>query len=243
MAGRVLAVVPARDEAPAIRGVLDCMPDLVCGLPVDVVVVDDGSRDRTADIAREAGALVLRHTESRGVGAALRTGLEHARRHAGYAAVAHIDGDGEYDPNDLERVLAPILRGEAEYVLGSRFLGRREGMAWHRSLTNRAASALVGALIGSVVTDAQTGHRALGARALEAAEIRHDYNSAQVLTLALWGMGIHPVEVPISYRRRTTGRSFVRYPEYLRRVTPAVWRAWRAAARARRTRAAPESAA
>ncbi len=229
---RALAIVLARDEEASIEQVLHRLPVEACGLGVDTLVVDDGSRDRTPDLARSAGARVVSHPESRGVGAALRTGLGHARD-AGYVAAVYLDGDGEYDGRDFATMLDPVARRRAEYVLGSRFLGDRHGMAWHRSLTNRAASAIVGTLIGTVVTDAQTGYRAFGRMALEAAEIRHDYNYAQVLTLSLWGAGIQPVEVPISYRRRAAGRSFVRYPEYLRRVTPAVWRAWRAAARAR----------
>ena len=79
-----------------------------------------------------------------------------------------------------------------------------------------------------MASDAQSGYRAFSARALAAARISHDYNYAQVLTLSLWGARIEPVEVPISYRRRTSGRSFVRYPEYLARVAPAIWREWRA---------------
>jgi hypothetical protein len=231
-ARRALAIVLARDEEDSIGRVLDGLPAEACGLLVDLVVVDDGSRDRTAELAREAGALVLSHPRSLGVGAALRTGLTYARA-AGCAAAVYLDGDGEYDPADFERLLDPVARGRADYVLGSRFLGRREGMAWHRSLANRAVSAVVGTLTATVITDAQTGYRAFSSRALAVAEIRHDYNYAQVLTLSLWGAGIQPIEVPISYRRRAAGRSFVRYPEYLRRVTPAIWKAWRAAARAR----------
>ena len=229
---RALAIVLARDEEASIEQVLRRLPAEACGLAVDPLVVDDGSRDLTPELARSAGAQVVTHAESRGVGAALRSGLAHAREQD-YAAAVYLDGDGEYDGRDFAAMLDPVARGRADYVLGSRFLGDRRGMAWHRSLTNRVASAIVGTLIATVVTDAQTGYRAFGRRALEAAEIRHDYNYAQVLTLSLWGAGIHPVEVPISYRRRAAGRSFVRYPEYLRRVTPAVWRAWRAAARAR----------
>ncbi|MGH2783407.1 MAG: hypothetical protein ACRDLA_18735, partial [Thermoleophilaceae bacterium] len=71
------------------------------------------------------------------------------------------------------------------------------------------------------------------------ARIRHDYNYAQVLTISLWGAGIDAVEVPVSYRRRVSGRSFVRYPEYLARVAPVVWREW---LEARRARAAPAAA-
>ena len=231
---RCLAIVVARDEEPAVGQVIAGIPDFACGLPVDVLLVDDGSRDATAAIGREHGARVHSEERSRGLGAALRTGLEIARDE-GYAAALYIDGDGEYDPADIERMLDPVARGRADYVLGSRFLGRREGMSWHRTLANRSSSALLGTLLGTVTSDAQTGCRAFSARALAAAHIRHDYNYAQVLTISLWGAGIDAVEVPISYRRRTSGRSFVRYPEYLARVAPAVWREWRAARASRRT--------
>ena len=234
-AARCLAIVVARDEEPAVGGVLAGIPTSACGLPLDVLLVDDGSRDATAAIGREYGARVHSLMRSQGLGAALRTGLEIARDE-GYAAALYIDGDGEYDPADLERVLEPVARARADYVLGSRFLlGHREGMSWHRTLANRSTSALLGFLLGTVTSDAQTGCRAFSASALAAARIRHDYNYAQVLTLSLWGAGIDAVEVPISYRRRASGRSFVRYPQYLARVAPAVWREWRAARVSRRT--------
>jgi hypothetical protein len=241
--GRCLAIIPACDEEGAIARVLGGLPAEACGLPVDVLVVDDGSRDATPHIAREHGARVVSHGRSRGLGAAVRTGLELARDE-GYAAAVYLDGDGEYDPADFATVLAPVARGRADYVTGSRFLGgTRVGMSWHRTLANRATSALLGTLLHTVVSDGQTGYRAFSARALAAARIRHDYNYAQVLTLSLWGAGIDPVEVPISYRRRTAGRSFVRYPEYLARVAPAAWREWRASRTARAAIATPTAAA
>jgi hypothetical protein len=239
--GRVLAVVVARDEAAALPSVLSALPATAAGLPVDVLLVDDGSTDSTPGIGRQHGARVHSHPTSRGLGAALRAGLEIARDE-GYAAAVYIDGDAEYDPAGFERVLEPVARGRADYVLGSRFLGDRRGMSWHRTLSNRATSALLGFLTESVTSDGQTGFRAFSARALAEARIAHDYNYAQILTLSLWGAGIEPVEVPIDYRRRTSGRSFVRYPEYLARVAPAVWREWRAARAsraARSTTAAP----
>jgi hypothetical protein len=232
--GRCLAIVVARDEEAAVGAVLAGIPAEACGLPVDVLLVDDGSRDSTPDIGRQLGARVVSHPERRGLGAALRTGLDVARIE-GYAAAVYIDGDGEYDPADFSGVLGPVARGRADYVLGSRFLGARDGMRWHRALANRATSALLGTLMETVTSDGQTGYRAFSARALAAARIAHDYNYAQVLTLSLWGEGIEPVEVPVRYRRRTSGRSFVRYPEYLARVAPAVWREWRAARASRRT--------
>jgi Glycosyl transferase family 2/Type I phosphodiesterase / nucleotide pyrophosphatase len=237
VSGRCLAIVVARDEEAAVGAVVAGIPGQACGLPVDVLLVDDGSRDATPEIGAELGARVVSHPACLGLGAALRTGLEIARDD-GYAAAVYIDGDGEYDPADFGRVLEPIARGRADYVLGSRFLGRRERMSWHRNLANRLTSAMLGLLMQTVTTDGQTGYRALSARALAAARIRQDYNYAQVLTLSLWGRGIEAVEVPVRYRRRTTGRSFVRYPEYLARVAPAVWREWRAARASRRTIAA-----
>jgi len=221
---RALAIVTARDEAPSIARVVEGLPAEVDGVPLDVCVVDDGSTDATAERARAAGARVVSHRRNRGLGAALRTGLSVARDE-GYAAALYIDGDAEYDPGQAARVLRPVLRGRAEYVLGSRFLGHRKRMSWHRSLANRASSALMGTLLGGIVlTDGQTGLRALGRRALERFAIAHDYNYAQLLTLHLHGEGIDPVEVPIDYERRSEGRSFVRYGEYARRVVPAVAR-------------------
>ena len=235
--GRCLAIVVARDEEAAVGAVVAGIPGDACGFPVDVLLVDDGSCDATPEIARGLGARVVSHPACRGLGAALRTGLEVARDE-GYSAAVYIDGDGEYDPADFARVLEPVARGRADYVLGSRFLGRRERMTWHRNLANRATSAVLGFLMETVTSDGQTGYRALSARALAVARIAHDYNYAQVLTLSLWGHRIEPVEVPVRYRRRTSGRSFVRYPEYLARVAPAVWREWRAARASRRTIAA-----
>ena len=101
-------------------------------------------------------------------------------------------------------------------------------MSWHRDARQPGRRARWSAFSRQDVTsDAQSGYRAFSARALAAVSIAHDYNYAQVLTLSLWGARIEPVEVPVSYRRRTSGRSFVRYPEYLARVAPAVWREWR----------------
>ncbi len=240
--GRCLAIVVARDEEPRLGPVLERLPGQACGMPVDVVVVDDGSRDRTVDVALAAGAEVVSHGSSRGLGAALRSGLDHARRRD-YAAAVYLDGDGEYDSAELATVLEPIARRRAHYVLGSRFLGAREGMRWHRTLANRLTSALLGTLMGTVMSDGQTGYRAFSRHAIHVARIRHDYNYAQVLTLSLWGAGIEPVEVPISYRRRAGGRSFVRYPEYLVRVAPALWRQWRDSRSARRSSAHPSAPA
>jgi glycosyltransferase involved in cell wall biosynthesis len=198
------------------------LPATIAGHPTRCLVVDDGSTDGTAGVAVEAGADVV-PGGGRGLGAAVRTGLVAAGA-LDPAAVAFCDADGEYDPAELERLVAPILAGEADYVVGSRFAGDIRHMLPHRRLGNRVLTLVLRALCRQPITDGQSGYRALSPAAATAAEVIHDFNYAQVLTLDLLGKGFRYAEVPITYGFRESGRSFVRLPSYLRRVVPAVYR-------------------
>ena len=214
--GPLAIVIPAYNEAEVLPEVLARIPRSQLGDAV-AIVVDDGSTDGTAEVAERAGAdLVVRHERNRGLGAALRTGLETARELDARAAV-YLDADLEYDPAEIPALLAPIEAGEADYVLGSRFLGRREGHALWRSAGNRVFTLALSFAAGRCISDGQTGFRAFSARALNVAEIVHDYNYAQVLTLDLLHKGMRLGEVPISYRSRSRGRSFIN-GHYLWRV-------------------------
>jgi Glycosyl transferase family 2/Lysylphosphatidylglycerol synthase TM region len=221
--GPVVLFLPARDEEATIARVLGRAPAAVRGHPVVRLVIDDHSRDRTAARAAGAGAEVLTTGPRQGLGAAVRRGLaEVAARDA--VAVAFCDADGEYDPLELERLVGPILEGQADYVVGSRFAGRIERMLPHRRLGNRVLTGVLAFVARAEIGDGQSGFRALSGPAAADAEVVHDYNYAQVLTLDLLGKGYRYLEVPISYRFRDSGRSFVRLGAYLRRVAPAVWR-------------------
>jgi glycosyltransferase involved in cell wall biosynthesis len=223
--GTLVIVIPARNEAATIRDVITNVPrDELCaqGWHPSVVVVDDGSSDGTVALARAVGAEhVISHPSSLGLGAALRSGLTEARRLRARAAV-YIDADGEYDPRLMPRLLGPIATGEADYVLASRFQGPRKGMRQSRAIGNRGFTLLTSALCGRWLTDAQTGYRAFSGRALERAQIVHDYNYAQMLTLNLLRKRMRMVEVPGTYQARGTGQSFIRPLEYCRRVLPAI---------------------
>ena len=215
-------IVPAYNEVENLPETLRQMPR---GEIADmrVIVVDDGSTDGTAEVARLGGAdVVARHERNRGLGAALRTGLEAAREMDARAAV-YIDADGEYPPSQIPDLLAPIEAGDADYVLGSRYLGSRDGQTFTRLVANYMFTALLCVASGRVITDGQTGFRAFSRRALERVEIIHDYNYAQVMTLDLLKKGMRMREVPISYRRRTRGSSFIG-PSYLWRVPIAMVR-------------------
>ncbi len=219
-------VVPAKDEEETIGELLDRISSVrVPGYELQTFVVDDGSTDRTAEIARKEGAEVVQHSNNLGLGAAVRTGLR-AAVDAGAAAVAYLDADLEYFPEDILRLLEPVLAGRADYVLGSRFRGGARGMKLHRRLGNYVFTALLVALTGRFMTDGQTGMRAFSREAADRAEIIHDYNYAQVLTLDLLRKGFRMEEVPIRYRVREHGESFIRW-SYPAKVLPAIWREMR----------------
>jgi glycosyltransferase involved in cell wall biosynthesis len=215
----VVVFLPAHDEEATVAAVVARVPRLVAGRRVECLVVDDGS----AELAAGAGATVLATGGNRGLGAAVRAGLAAAVRR-GAVAVAFCDADGEYDPGELERLVAPILKGHADYVVGSRFAGDIRRMLPHRRVGNRLLTRLLGWVARAPISDGQSGYRALSWAAAADAEVVHDYNYAQVLTLDLLAKGYRYLEVPIGYRWRTAGRSFVRPAAYLRRVVPAVWR-------------------
>ncbi|HWH31161.1 MAG TPA: glycosyltransferase family 2 protein, partial [Egibacteraceae bacterium] len=221
--GAIALFLPAHNEEAAVADVVRRAPAQVCGRAVRVLVVDDGSADRTAERAELAGARLVRHGVNRGLGAAVRTGLAESVA-MGAAAVAFCDADGEYAPEELERLVAPILAGEADYVAGSRFAGEIRHMRPHRRLGNVVLTGLLRWVARAPITDGQTGYRAFSREAAARAEVVHDYNYAQVLTLDLLAKGFRYREVPIGYAFRSTGASFVKLGRYLRAVVPAVHR-------------------
>lgn len=237
--GPVVLFLPARNEGPRLAAVVAAAPAQIAGHPVEVVVVDDGSTDDTAATARSAGAIVVSHGANLGLGAAVRTGLATGVER-GAAAVAFCDADGEYDPAQLADLVTPILDGSAHYVVGSRFGGHIEHMRPHRRFGNQVLTRWVRIIVGLPVTDGQSGYRALSAEAAASVDIAHDYNYAQVLTIDLVGRGFGYHEVPIRYRFRTSGRSFVRLGPYLARVVPTVWRQLNPSATNPRTPSAQE---
>ncbi|MCC7077846.1 MAG: glycosyltransferase family 2 protein [Acidimicrobiia bacterium] len=222
---RLLVGFPARNEAPTVADLVRRARALDTRVAhVDVVVVDDASADETASEATAAGARVLPVADGRtGLGAGVRTILAEATR-TGSDWVAFMDADGEYAPEDIPGMIATARSARLDYVTGDRLAqGRPLRMPVWRWLGNRAGSFVVSCLAGLRIRDSQSGIRVLSARAARRAEIPHDYNYAQVLTLALARVDCRMGEVPVSYTRRAHGRTFVRLPVYLWRVVPAMW--------------------
>ncbi len=162
VAGPRVALIPAYNEERFIGSVV-----LKTRRYVDVVlVVDDGSSDDTAALAEEAGAEVIRHPHNTGKAAALNTGLERARA-LNSAALVLLDGDGQHDPSDIPALLAPTLSGQADVVIGSRFIGVESDTPRWRIAGQQALTMATNFASGVTLSDSQTGFRALSRRAVQ----------------------------------------------------------------------------
>jgi glycosyltransferase involved in cell wall biosynthesis len=232
----VVVVIPALNEAECVGGVLDAIPAEACGLPVQTIVVDDGSTDDTSDVAQAHGAFVARLGQNLGQGAAFRVGYRLGREH-GARYLVTLDADGQWDPADMAGVLAPVVEGEADFVLGSRVLGRAETDNRLRGLGVRVFGLLVTALTRVKVTDTSSGLRAMLAE-VTARVPQHEpqYQSSELLLGAIY-CGYRVAERPIVMHKRAAGESKkghdvmfgVRYANVILRTW---WRARRSAGQA-----------
>jgi hypothetical protein len=203
----VVVVIAAYDEERGLPGVLEALPDTVCGLPADVVVVDDGSTDGTAAVVEaDPRARLVRSRVNRGQGAALRLGYRVARDH-GARYVVTTDADGQYDTGDLPAVLAPVLDGRADFVTGSRILGRQHTHDRVRRTGVHVFAALVSLLVGRRITDTSFGLRAMRAEVTAAVTLNQVQYQSSELLIGVCSHGFRVLEVPATMNLRTAGAS------------------------------------
>jgi glycosyltransferase involved in cell wall biosynthesis len=209
---RKLAIVPAHNEEDMVGRVVRDIGRSATGF--DVLVVDDGSTDRTARVAEEAGATVITHPFNLGIGGAMQSGYKHALRHD-YDVAVQVDGDGQHKPEYLDEMVDALqLDGRADMVYGSRFredpgykvpLGRRAG--------NLIFSVVLSVLTRQRITDPTSGFRMTNRRGIElfARDYPHDYPEVEaILMLHHNDLRIH--EVPVRMNARGFGRSSIDYP-------------------------------
>jgi glycosyltransferase involved in cell wall biosynthesis len=216
---RLVVVVPALDEVERIGDVVRRLtalrPDaLALGLDLAVYVVDDGSSDGTRHAARDAGAdRVLRHRTNRGLGAAVRTGLVAARAD-GAAIAVKFDADLQHEPTDVLELVRPILDDEAEVVYGDRTQKIEYTMPVVRRSGNIVFTHLMRWLTGWPLRDSQPGILALSRVYLDQFFLPGDYNYTQQILLDAFHKGMRFEHVPVTFRKRETGQSFIslRYP-------------------------------
>jgi len=202
----VVVLTAAYQEAATIGPVLDAVPPECDGLRVDRLVVVDGGTDDTAAIALDRGAYVCVCPTNRGQGAALRLGY-HLARARGARYIVTTDADGQYVADELPRLLGPLLRDEADFVTGSRWLGSQEPASLVRRVGSRVFARITSTLSGQPITDTSFGFRAMKAAVTGEVTLRQpQYQSAELL-LEVLGHGYRVVEVPMTMRARRSGRS------------------------------------
>ncbi|GGG20467.1 glycosyltransferase family 2 protein [Paenibacillus aceti] len=209
MRKEVLIIIPAYNEAEGIKEVIN---DVRRQVPyADILVVNDGSKDLTGEIAAEEGVLVVNLSCNLGIGGAVQTGYQYAHRH-GYLYAAQLDGDGQHNPRDFGRLLNELKQSSSDMVVGSRFM---EKQGFQSTFARRVGidllSGLLTVLLHRKVTDPTSGYRLCGQRAISlfAQEYPTDYPEVEAL-VQLDNRGCSFSEVPVIMRERTTGSSSIR---------------------------------
>lgn len=205
---RIMAIVPAYNEGKSIYSVVSSIkfsrPD------IDIVVVNDGSIDSTSQEARRAGAYVIDLPYNLGIGGAVQTGYIHGCKE-NYDIVVQIDGDGQHDPCDLDKLLSPVISGEVDMAIGSRFIeisGYKSPV--FRNMGINFFSRVVADITGRDIRDTTSGFRAMNKRVIDlfANYYPTDYPEVETIVYAL-KKGIRIKEIPVKMRFRTQGKSSI----------------------------------
>ncbi len=195
-------IVPVFNERNTVAEIVRRMRRVEVPLEVEIIMVDDASWDGTGDILKaleDSTVRVLRHAENAGKGAAIRTGLAHARGDA----VLIQDADLEYDPDDWPRLLNPLLKGKAQVVYGNRFTGEHTNMLFLHWVGNRFLSLVTNVLYNTTLTDMECGYKLFDRRVLESISIRSNrFDFEPEITAKVLRQGYRIYEVPISYAGR-----------------------------------------
>ncbi len=203
---KVAVVIPAYNEADNIGHVLDRIPDEVCGLPIQTLVIDDGSRDGTDVAAAEHGSPVARHVTNRGGGAALRTGYR-LMVESGAEIVVTLDADGQHLPSEMDRLVQPIVDGEVDVAHGSRVLGHADRNHFARELGIVFFNRVVSIITRTHVTDCSNGYRAVRTTVLPQLVLRQEQFHTSEFMIEAIKRGIPAKEVPITVEQRLHGSS------------------------------------
>jgi glycosyltransferase involved in cell wall biosynthesis len=203
---RIAVLVPAYDEADNIGQVLDRIPSEVCGVETAILVVDDGSRDGTEEVAAAHGAVVARHVINRGGGAALRTGYR-LLSDAGARIVVTLDADGQHLPEEMERLVKPVLDDEVDVAHGSRVLGEADPNSRSREFGIVFFNKVVSFITRTKVSDCSNGYRAVRTSVLPQLVLRQEqFHTSEFLIEAI-KRGVPAMEVPVTVAKRTHGHS------------------------------------
>jgi glycosyltransferase involved in cell wall biosynthesis len=202
----VAIVIAAYNEEGVVGSVVEALPRTLCGQETAVIVVSDGSKDKTAVEAAEHGALVCDVPVNRGQGAALRLGYRLARE-GGANFIVTTDADGQYNPAEMDAVLRPVVDGRADFVTGSRKLGSQETNDPVRRLGTWVFAVTISLLTRQRITDSSFGLRAMRAEVTGAVRLEQPQYQSSELLIAVLTHGFRVTEVPATIHKRKVGES------------------------------------
>lgn len=197
-----IAIIPAYNEESTIHAVIKETSLFVN----EVIVISDGSKDRTAELAKNAGATVIDNIVNRGLGKTIQRGYDEALKRSA-DIVVQIDADGQYDPKEIPKIIKPILDNKADLVLGSRLENLKYNMPWIKKQGNKSFSWLLRRLTGADIKDGQTGFRATRKEVIETIELRGDFTYTQEMIIRASKEGWRIENVPVNFYPRSAGES------------------------------------
>ena len=203
---KVAVVIPAYNEADSIGEVLARIPGSVCGTQTTVLVVDDGSRDGTDAVARSHGAAVARHVINRGGGAALRTGYR-LMSDSGATVVVTLDADGQHRPEEMSRLVEPVINGDVDVAHGSRVLGNAAPNHVAREMGIVFFNKIVSFITRTKVSDCSNGYRAVRATVLPQLVLKQEQFHTSEFMIEAIKRGVPATEIPVTVDERLHGHS------------------------------------
>ena len=223
-----MVIIPAYNESEKIEETISALLKIhdniqAVGYEYHIYVINDGSRDNTAELAQKAGASrVINHKINQGLGAAVRTGLAASRSEQA-DIVVKFDADLQHDPEDIIALIQPILDNEADIVYGNRFDKIEYNMPFLRKIGNAVFTRLMRWLTGWPLKDSQPGIFAAGKAYLDVFYLPGSYNYTQQILIDTYHKGMRFAQIPVVFRKRLTGESFVSF-KYPFKVLPEVIR-------------------
>jgi hypothetical protein len=202
----IMVIIPAYNESDNLRELLPKIPPKIGDMDVGVLVIDDGSEDETVQTVRDLKRLVVINLVNRGGGAALRLGYDVVKKSRSQICVT-MDADGQHQPEEIEKLVFPILNDQYEFVIGSRILGTREKDSQFRIIGVYFFGLLIRFLLGKKITDPSSGFRAFKMNAMAPIELYEDQYHTSELIIEAVKKGIRIGEVPISMLKRKHGKS------------------------------------
>jgi glycosyltransferase involved in cell wall biosynthesis len=199
---KLIAIIPAYNEESTIGDVIKATSRFVD----EILVINDGSTDKTSEAARNAGATIIDNIVNRGLGKTIKRGYDEAIKR-GANIVVQIDADGQYDPEEIPKLIKPILDNKADLVLGSRLKNLKYEMPWIKKQGNKTFTWLLCMLTGADIRDGQTGFRAARKEVFETIELHGDFTYTQEMIVKASKEGWRIENIPINFYERNAGES------------------------------------